>query len=116
MNAEIIQNTKNTTISAETIVEPTGVEARIDIIIPVAAHTTEIIAEQMITPRKLLNKRIADRAGNIIKADISSEPTRFIASTIISAVIIAIRRLYPSELMPVAFEKLSSKVTLNILL
>ena len=57
-----------------------------------------------------------DRAGNIIKADISSEPTRFIASTIITAVITAISRLYLSAFIPLAFAKLSSNVTANILL
>ena len=103
-------------MSAETIVEPTGVEARIEIIIPTEAHITDITAEQIITPRKLLNNRIAERAGKIINAEISNEPTRFIASTIISAVIIAMRRLYAPELIPVAFEKFSSNVTLNILL
>ena len=46
-------------MSAVTMVEPTGVEARMDMIIPAAAHTTDITAEQMITPRKLLNRRIA---------------------------------------------------------
>ena len=116
MNADIIQKMKKTVISAETIVEPTGVEASIEMMIPTAAHITEIIAEQMITPRKLLKSRIADRAGKMMSADMSREPTRFIARTMIKAVIMAISRLYASELIPVALEKLSSKVTLNILL
>ena len=103
-------------MSAQTIVAPTGVEAIMDMIIPEPAQITEMTAEQMITLRKLLNRRIAESAGKIMSAEMSSEPTRFIASTMISAVIIAMRRLYPSELIPVAFEKVSSKVTLNILL
>ena len=61
--------------------------------IPTPAHITEITAEHMITLRKLLKRRIADSAGKIISADISSEPTRFIASTMMSAVIMAISRL-----------------------
>ena len=112
----MIQKTKNTKISAETIVEPTGVDIRIDANIPTAAQMTDIIAEQIITPRKLLNTLIAESDGKIIRADMSSEPTKFIASTIISAVTTAIRRLYPSAFMPVAFEKFSSNVTANILL
>ena len=62
-------------------------------IIPDNAQITEIIAEQMITLRKLLNTRIAESAGKIINADINREPTKFIAKTIIKAVITAIRRL-----------------------
>ena len=37
--------------------------------------------------------RIADRAGKITSAEISREPTRFIASTIITPTTTAIRRL-----------------------
>jgi len=80
-------------MSMATIVEPTGVEARIEIMIPVRAQITDIIAEQIITDLKLLNTRMADNAGNMISADVSSEPTRFIASTIITDVTIAIKRL-----------------------
>ena len=39
---------------AITIVEPTGVDASIDIIMPMAEHKTERTAEQMTTARKLL--------------------------------------------------------------
>ena len=81
------------TISAITIVAPTGVFARIEIKIPSAAQHTERNAEQIVTDLKLLNTRIADRAGKITSAEISSEPTRFIAITIITAIIIAIIRL-----------------------
>jgi len=79
--------------STTTIVAPAGVDARIEIKIPMVAHITEITAEQIITFLKLLNTLIADIAGNIISADVSSAPTRFIASTIIIAVIIATIRL-----------------------
>lgn len=101
---------------AATIVEPTGVENNIDVSSPNTAHSTEIIAERITTPLKFWINLMDDRAGNIIKADIRSEPTRFIASTIITAVITAISRLYLSAFMPLAFAKLSSKVTANILL
>ncbi|KAF5040760.1 hypothetical protein DSECCO2_530030 [anaerobic digester metagenome] len=73
--------------------EPTGVEARIDIIIPLPAAITEITAEHNMTALKFLNTLMADNAGKIISADISKEPTRFIASTMIIAVITAIMRL-----------------------
>ena len=80
-------------ISIATIVEPTGVPSRIEIIIPNAAQNTEKHAEQIITLLKLLNTRIADNAGNITSADIKSDPTRFIASTMTSAIVIAIIKL-----------------------
>lgn len=102
-------------MSAATIVEPTGVENNIANIIPHPEHITEIHTEQIITPLKFLKIRIADNAGKIINADIKREPTRFIASTIIKAVTIAISRLYAFAFMPVAVMKFSSKVTANIL-
>ena len=79
--------------SAATMVLPTGVPARIEIKRPATEHTTETTAEHTVTLLKLLKTRIAERAGNITRAEIKSEPTRFIASTIITAMIIAITRL-----------------------
>ena len=79
--------------SVATIVLPTGVPARTEIKRPVTEHTTETTAEQMVTLRKLLKTRIAERAGKITRADIKREPTRFIASTIMIAMMIAITRL-----------------------
>lgn len=101
-------------MSAVTIVEPTGVEFSIETTMPTNAHITEITAEHITTLLKLLKSLIEESAGNIISADISSEPTRFIASTIIVAVIIAMSRLYPSDFTPLAFAKFSSNVTENI--
>ena len=80
-------------MSTATMVGPTGVEASIDATIPAREQSTEIIAAQMITPLKLLNMRIAERAGKIMSADIRREPTRFMARTMITAVITAIKRL-----------------------
>ena len=102
--------------STATMVEPTGVPARMDMSMPAMAHTTENMAENTVTDLKLLKMRIAESAGKMIRADISSEPTRFMASTMITAMMTAIRRLYLSALTPVALAKLSSKVTANILL
>ena len=84
---------RKATISAATTVGPTGVEARIETRIPVSEQTTEIMLAQIITPLKLLNSLIAERAGNTISAEIKRDPTRFMARTIITAVITAINRL-----------------------
>lgn len=80
--------------STATIVLPTGVPARTEIKRPVMEHTTETTAEHTVTERKLLKIRIAERAGKITRAEIKRDPTRFIASTMITAIMIAITRLY----------------------
>ena len=72
---------------------PTGVPAKTDIKRPAVEHATEITAELMVTCRKLLKMRIEERAGKITSAEIKREPTRFIASTIITAIIMAITKL-----------------------
>lgn len=76
-----------------TIVEPTGVPARIEIKSPETEQTTDITEEQIVTVLKLLNNRIALNAGKITRAEIKREPTRFIASTMMIAIIMAITRL-----------------------
>ena len=76
-----------------TIVEPTGVPAIIEMSIPRVVQTTDMQAEHTVTARKLLNTRIAESVGKIIRAEIKSEPTRFIASTMVTAVMVAISRL-----------------------
>ena len=48
--------------------------------------------------------------------EMRSEPTRFIASTMITAIIMAITRLYTGTCVPIAWAKASSKVTAKILL
>ena len=106
----------NAAMSAITIVAPTGVFTRIEIRIPTAAQHTDRHAEQTVTDLKLLNTRMAESAGKIMSAEISSEPTRFIAITMMTAMIIAIIRLYTCVFIPVAREKFSSKVTAKILL
>ena len=110
------QKPRKTTISITTMLAPTGVPFIIENNIPKTEQTTDKTAEQITTCLKLLNMRIADSAGNTINADTKSEPTRFIASTIITAVIIAIIKLYLLTFIPVAFANVSSKVTANILL
>jgi hypothetical protein len=98
------------------MVEPTGVPANMENTIPINAQATEATAEKIVTALKLLSTLIAERAGKITSAEISSEPTKFMASTIITAVIVAISKLYNPTLVPTAFAKSSSKVTANILL
>ena len=116
VTAPMTKNTANTAISAATIVEPTGVPARIEVNSPSSAQKTETIAEQTVTLLKLLNSRIADSAGKMTSAEIRSDPTRFMARTMMTAIMIAISRLYTFAFVPVAVEKSSSKVTAKILL
>ena len=103
-------------MSTATIVEPTGVPARIETSIPSEAQVTDKHAEQTVTDLKLLKTRIEDNAGKITRAEISKEPTKFIARTIITAMITAISKLYAPALIPVARAKFSSNVTEKILL
>lgn len=83
----------NTTMFTATMVAPTGVAAKMEIKIPTTAQNTAITAEDKITDKKLLKILMEETAGKIINADINKEPTSFIASTIIVAVITAIKRL-----------------------
>ena len=109
-------NTIKAAISTATIVAPTGVPASMDISIPSAVQHTDSTAEHIVTARKFLYTCMADSAGKTTSAEISSEPTRFIASTMTTAVVMAISRLYASALVPTALAKFSSKVTAKILL
>ena len=95
---------------------PTGEPTSTEIKSPIPVHTTEKTADDIVTDRKLLNTHIEASAGKIIKAEIRSEPTRFIANTTITAIITAIKRFYFLVLIPVATAKFSSNVTANILL
>lgn len=81
----ILQNPKHT-ISTTTIVEPTGVPETIATNKPIIAARTDIIHAKNVTFRKLLKIIIEETAGNIMRADIKSVPTRFIARTITVAI------------------------------
>lgn len=87
------QKIAKTAIFAATTVGPTGVESSTEAIIPVAAHTTDTAAEDIITDLKVLNTLIDESAGKMTSAEMRSEPTSFIASTIIIALITATARL-----------------------
>ena len=106
---------RNATMSAATIVEPTGVPARMAAMIPVSEQITEIVAAATVTVKKLLKTRMAESAGKTTSAETSKAPTRFMARTIIAAIMIAIRRLKKLTLTPVARAKFSSKVMAKIL-
>jgi hypothetical protein len=98
----MILQIKNTTMSIHTTVAPTGVDARMDNKMPDEEQSTEIAAEARITARKLLNIRMADSAGKMIRAEIRSDPTSFMAITMTEAVTTAINRLYRLVFIPVA--------------
>ena len=51
-----------------------------------------LLTKRPYTEKKLRQTRIADRAGNTTSAEISSDPTRFIARTITTAIRTAMRK------------------------
>ena len=110
------KNRKYATILAAAIVAPTGVSKRIAANSPKIAQIIAVMQEHIITERKLLNTCIAERGGNIIKAETRRAPTKFIAMTITTAVMTAMIKLYASVCIQVAFAKFSSNVTEKILL
>ena len=108
-------NTVNTTTFTTTTLAPGAVSIISEMNNPVRKQSTETIPEQITTERKLLHSLIDVRAGKIIRLEINNEPIIIIPSTIVIAVKTAISILYILIFMPVALEKLSSKVTANIL-
>ena len=91
---EMSVNIAKTIRSATTIVEPTGVLATTEARIPTKEQNTAIIVAHMVTLLKFLQTLMAESAGNTIRAEMRSEPTRFIARTMTTAIIVARRRLY----------------------
>ena len=108
------QAARNTVRSDATTVAPTGVEKVKEMVSPTQKHTIEVAAAQRMTPRKLLNRRMAVRAGKITREEMSIAPIIRIPSTMVRAVRMASRVLQASTCSPVAREKLSSKVTAKI--
>ena len=104
----------NTDTFTNTTLAPGGAEQIKDITIPKRKHTTDMMAEDTVTALKLLNIRIDERAGNIIRADMSRVPISLIPKTTVTAVRRAMSILYIPVLTPVAAAKDSSKVTENI--
>ena len=93
LNFEIIVKIIKARRFIATIVEPTGVPDNNEIRRPATAQITETEALQIVTDLNVLKSRIAESDGNITRALIRREPTRFMASTIITAIIMAITRL-----------------------
>ena len=113
----VAQNATKIKTLVITMVAPTGVPSHmIAISIPTVEQTTAIIAEQITTRLKSLKIRIADRAGNIIRAEVSNDPTKRIDKETTIAITTAIRISYALTLAPVAFEKSGSKASAKILL
>ena len=111
----IMQAMKKATISTATIVDPTGVPPRMETRMPASAQNTDNIAEQTVTALKLLKILMANNAGKMTKAETSREPTRFMASTTITATTTAINRLY-NLLCSCRLCKVLVKVTANLII
>lgn len=106
----------NAAASKRTMVAPTGVEKTMDINMPARAHTTDTMAEQMVTPLNVRHTRMAESAGKTTSADKSKAPTRLIPITITNDTIMASAVLYLLVWMPVARANDSSNVMEKILL
>ena len=72
---------------------PVGNDQPKEATIPQKKHTIEIIAELSTTLRKLLNTRIEERAGKMIKLEINMVPMILIPTTMVHAVSKAISML-----------------------
>ena len=99
-----------------TTVAPVGESSINEENIPIMNAITETIAEVITTAPKLLHTRRAERAGKIIRLDISIAPIIRIPITLVTAVKTAIRELKRVVFVPVAFANESSKVIAKILL
>ena len=110
-----MQNIINIHKLATTTLAPAGIEKAYEQSKPAVIFITARIAEHIVTLKKLLKTRIEVSAGKIIRLEINIAPIIFIPSTTVTAVKIEISVLYIPTFTPVAFEKLSSKVTAKIL-
>ena len=110
----MITHNANTIMLTQTTVAPTGVEIRMDKMIPNAAQNTPITPEAITTDKKLLKILSDDKTGNTTNAEIRREPTSCMLNTITTAIITERSSLYRLHLMPVAEAKLSSNVTEKI--
>ena len=71
----ISEKMTNTATLTQTTVDPVG-DAKInESKSPMAVQETDTIAAQTVTERKLLKRRIAEREGKMIRAEIRSAPT-----------------------------------------
>ena len=89
---------------------PVGVESKNEITRPSKKSITAVIAAAIITPLKLLWRRIAISAGKIIRLEISIAPIIRMPRVIVTAVRTDKSALKRPTGMPDAFEKFSSNV------
>ena len=86
-------------------------ERRYDPVSPRQKQTTESAAAKHTTERKLLKRRMAERAGKMIRLESSIAPIMRMPSTTVSAVRTERMVLYVPTCTPVARAKDSSNVT-----
>ena len=79
--------------SATTTVGPMAVAHTSEIITPNVAQIREMTTAQIVTLLKVLKSRIAEREGKMMRAEASSAPSIFIASTTVMPTAIAITAL-----------------------
>ena len=84
---------------------------KIDVIIPIKAQAIERMLDTTMVFLKLLTKNLAQSVGKIIKAVISSDPTKYIERTMVNDVIIDIKKFILSTFIPLDKAKSSSNVT-----
>ena len=89
----MITQSANTITLMHTTVAPMGVERIMETMIPVIAQNTPMVPEAITTDKKLLNILSEDNTGNTIRAEIRSEPTSCMLSTITTAIITERRNL-----------------------
>ena len=71
---------------AATMLAPVGVSRKKEATVPIMKQLTEITAAVIITERKLLQTRMEERAGKIIRLEISSAPIIRMPRTTVIAV------------------------------
>jgi hypothetical protein len=116
INLPKMANRQNAVKFTATTPAPAGMEYTKEMKIPVKKHTTDNMADETTTAKKLLHTRMEVSAGNIIRLEMSMAPIKRIPITMVSAVSTAMSVLYLPAFTPVALEKLSSNVTAKILL
>ena len=76
-----------------TTLAPAGVEQEYERVSPKKKHTTDSMADEIVTERKVLNTLMDESGGKIKRLDISSAPSSRIPSTIVIAVSTAMTEL-----------------------
>ena len=87
------QNKTKTIILINTTLGPPRISYSKEINTPIKKQKIEMMAEQIVTLLNLLNKRMALRAGKIIRLVINIDPIVLMPSTMVNAVNSAISEL-----------------------